>query len=568
MRGTFLTIATLAATAGAQSFQYPSFASTSGLTLLGTTAQVSGAMRLTTVNNFNQTGLFWHNNRLPVANGFDTTFTFRITTPSATARAEGMAFIIQDDALGTAAIGGSVWGIGYGVNGSTGIRNSIAVELDTYQDTTLLGDTSANELSIHTRGALGNNENEQYSLGRNTPSVLLSNGQVHTIRVVYAPGSLDVYVDNAATPAIHAAYDLAAGGRYVNNSVAPGLSLSTGTVLAGFSATTGGANTLTETVEILSWSWASTPLTDPCFAGTFANNPLTIDGSAGNYLRRVPLFAGQPFRVEMASPTGSPAGMPFVLLASPIPTPGALGTALPFGSMCFPVLPIAPPVFAVADSFGVVPALLPASTTPWLLQVPPSLLLQPLELTLQAVVASNLNPFSLGISNAVTVAITQAPAPVITSVSPLSGTPGTRITVAGTGFVPGCTIELNGSPVTPVAVTATSISIDYPAGLPCGSLVAVRNPDGRVAAAAINPVPSVTSTVLGSGPAAGNATFVVQGNGFATGTTVTIGGSAATISSISATSIVMRTPPGTPGLAPVVIATPGGCQATTTYTYQ
>jgi Legume lectin domain/IPT/TIG domain len=568
MRSILLPIVTLAATAAAQSFQYPSFASTSGLTLLGTTAQVSGAMRLTTVNGLNQTGLFWHNNRLPVASGFDTTFTFRITTPSATARAEGMAFIIQDDPLGTAAIGGSVWGIGYGVNGSTGIRNSIAVELDTYQDTTLLGDTSANELTIHTRGSLGNNENEQYSIGRNTPSVLLSNGQVHTIRVVYVPGSLDVYVDNAATPAIHAAYDLAAGGRYLNNAVAPGLSLSTGTVLAGFSATTGGANSLTETVEILSWSWTSTPLTDPCFAGTFANNTLTIDGSAGNYLRRVPLFAGQPFRVEMASPTGSPAGMPFVLLATPLPSPGALGTALPFGSMCFPVLPIAPPVFAIADSFGVVPALLPASTTPWLLQVPPSLLLQPLELTLQAVVASNLNPFSLGISNAITVAITQAPAPVITSVSPLSAAPGARITVTGTGFVPGCTVELNGSPVTPVAVTTTAINIDYPAGLPCSSQVAVRNPDGRAAAAAINPVPTVTSTVLGSGPAAGNATFVVQGNGFAVGTTATIGGAAATISSISATSIVMRTPPGTPGVAQVVLTTPGGCQATTTYTYQ
>jgi hypothetical protein len=260
--------------------------------------------------------------------------------------------------------------------------------------------------------------------------------------------------------------------------------------------------------------------------------------------------------------------MPFVLLATPIPSPGALGTALPFGAMCFPVLPIAPPVFAIADSFGVVPALLPASTTPWLLQVPPALLLQPLELTLQAVVASNLNPFSLGISNAVTVAITQAPTPVITSVSPLSAAPGGRITVNGTGFVPGCTVELNGTPIAPVATTSTSVSIDYPAGLPCASQVTVRNPDGRAVSAAINPVPTVSSTVLGTGPAAGNATFVVQGTGFAPGTSATIGGAAATISSVSATSIVMRTPPGTPGVAQVVLTTPGGCQVTTTYTYQ
>jgi len=504
---------------------------------------------------------------MPVVAGFDTTFTFRITPPTGATRAEGMAFLIQDDPAGAAAVGGAVWSIGYGVNGSTGIRNCIAVELDTYQDTSLLGDTSANELTIHTRGPLGNNENEQYSIGRNTPATSMSNAQVHTLRVVYVPGSLDVYVDNAATPAIHSAYDLLQGGRYLNNSTAPGLGLTTGTAFAGFSATTG-ASGLSETVEILSWTWTSQPLTDPCYAGSFGTSPLTVEGSDGSFLRRVPLLSSQTFRVEMATPPGATPGMPFILLASLLPAPGAPGTALPFGNACFPMLPLPPSVLVIADSFGLLPALLPSTTTPWLLQLPPALLNQPIELTLQGVVASSLQPFSLGLTNAVTVAVGPAPTPVITTVSPASAAPGTSITVNGTGFVPGYTVELNGAPIAPLTATPTSCTFAYPAGLACGSQVTVRNPDGRQATGAINPVPIITSTALGTGPVAGGATFVVLGTGFAPGTTMTIGGVAATVTTATATSVLVRTPPGTPGQASVVVTTPGGCQATTSYTYQ
>jgi hypothetical protein len=81
-------------------------------------------------------------------------------------------------------------------------------------------------------------------------------------------------------------------------------------------------------------------------------------------------------------------------------------------------------------------------------------------------------------------------------------------------------------------------------------------------------VPIVTSTLLGSGVASGGAIFVVQGTGFSIGTTVTIGGVAAIVTSASASSVVIRTPPGIPGIATVVLTTLGGCQATTTYTYQ
>jgi len=77
----------------------------------------------------------------------------------------------------------------------------------------------------------------------------------------------------------------------------------------------------------------------------------------------------------------------------------------------------------------------------------------------------------------------------------------------------------------------------------------------------------VTSTLLGSGSSAGGAVFIVVGDGFAPGTTVTIGGVPATVISATSSVVTMHTPPGHPGLMPVVLTTPGGCTATTTYTY-
>ena len=95
----------------------------------------------------------------------------------------------------------------------------------------------------------------------------------------------------------------------------------------------------------------------------------------------------------------------------------------------------------------------------------------------------------------------------------------------------------------------------------------MTNPDGQNVSVPFNPVPTVLQTVFPTGPAAGNATFLVVGSGFSQGTTVTIGGAPAIIQAITASSINMKTPAGVVGPATVVITTPGGCTANTTYTY-
>ncbi|HEX5051669.1 MAG TPA: IPT/TIG domain-containing protein [Planctomycetota bacterium] len=556
----------LAAPLAAQSFSYPDFSSVGTLSLLGNAAQMGSALRLT-ANLSNQTGWAWHQTAVPVLAGFDTTFSFRITPPPVGVKAEGLALVIHDDPNGLLTMGGTVWGMGYGngANGATGIRNSIAIELDTYQDG-FLGDTSANELTIHTRGSLGNHENEQYSIARNTPVVSLSNGAVHTLRVRYVPGQIEVFVDGSAAPAISRAYSLVTGGLYANNSAAPAPTLANGTAYAGFCATTG-AGTLTELVEILSWTWDSTPLVAACYAGSIGQDVLTVGGSAGGSFRTVELATWQAFPIGLVPPSAFGPGAPYILFLSLAPNPGAPGTALGFGSMCMPVLPWGPTELVLADSFGIFAPVLPSAPAPYTIGIPAGVVTFPLDFTLQAVIASSLSPFELGVSNAVDVVVRPAPPPTIGGVFPLSAPVGQPITVTGTNFVPGSVLAVNGTPVATTSSSATQLVFAYPAGVPCGSQVTVLRPDGQTVSAALNPTPVVTGTILGSGTAAGGVFFLIQGSGFAPLSTVTIGGAAATVQTATSGSLGVYTPPGTPGVAQVVITTPGGCTTTTSYTY-
>lgn len=566
IRSSLAATSLLCAAATAQSFSYPDFSSTTQLNLLGNSVQAGNAIRLT-ANASGQTGWMYRTTAMPILNGFDTTFTFRILPPPVGTKAEGFAMVIHDDPNGANAVGGTVWGMGYGngANSSPGIRNSIAIEFDTYLDP-FLNDSSANELTIHTRGTLGNHEHEQYSIGRVTPPSNFVDSQVHTVRIVYVPGTIEVYVDNLATPALTRPYDLITGGTYTSGASIGGIGAVNGTGFAGFCATTG-AGTLTEQVDILSWDWTSTPPTDPCYAGTLGQSTLTIDGSDGGFFRRVEIATHQPFSIGIDNPPGFGAGAPYILVGSLLPMPGGPGTSLSFGNSCFSMLPLSPAELILANTFGVGTGLLPAAPTPHTIQLPQGLITFPLEMTMQAVTFDSNSPLTLGLTNAVELAVVPAGPPMISSVLPLSATASTPVTISGEGFIPGVSVTLNGAPLSLTSVGSDQITFNYPGGTPCDSTLVVANPDGQMQSWTLNPTPTVTGTVLGQGSSAGGAVFVIQGTGFAPGSTVTIGGASATVLSASATVITVTTPAGTPGVAPVLITTPGGCGTSTSYTY-
>ena len=566
LRSSLAATGLLCAAVSAQSFSYPDFSSTAQLNLLGNSVQAANAVRLT-ANASGQTGWMWRTTAMPILNGFDTTFTFRILPPPVGTKAEGFAMVIHDDPNGANATGGTVWGMGYGsgANNSPGIRNSIAIEFDTYLDP-FLNDSSANELTIHTRGTNGNNENENWSIGRVTPPGNFVNSQVHTARIVYVPGTIEVYVDNMATPVLTRSYDLVTGGNYQSGNPVGGIGAVNGTGFAGFCATTG-AGTLTEQVDILSWDWASTPPTDPCYAGTLGQSTLTIDGSDGGFFRRVEIATHQPFAIGVANPPSFGAGAPYILVGSLLAQPGAPGTGLSFGNACFPMMPLSPAELLLANTFSVGTGLLPALPTPHTINIPPSIITFPLEMTMQAVTFDSASPLTLGLTNAVELAVLQVGPPTINSVVPLSAAPGGLVTISGVGFVPGLTLSLNGAPVAAASVSSDEVTFAFPANTPCDSTLVLTNPDGQSQSWAVNPTPTVTNTILGQGTSAGGAIFIMQGTGFAPGSVVTIGGANATVVSAGAVVMTVNTPPGTPGVAPVVITTPGGCTTTTTYTY-
>ena len=564
-------LAIAAQTATGQTFSYTDFSSVAGLTLNGSAAQSGNVLRLT-ANASNQTAGAWRSTVAPVAAGFDTTFSFRSTPPAVATKAEGMAFVIHN--LAETTLGGSVWGIGYGpgANGAS-IANSLAIELDTFQDG-FLGDSSSNELTVHTRGTLANDENESFSIGRVTPAVNLSNGAIHTIRIRYVPGTLEVFADNLTTPVLTVAYSMATGGTFIGGGAVGGLNLPNGTARMGFSATTG-AGTLTELVEILSWSFTSTPLVHPSYAGTVqagAGGPLdvlTIDGSPGDFYRTVKVATFQPFTIALAQPPLTAAPAAFAILGTFGHPDGSAAVAYPpFGTFAFnAVVPLPPDVFLLADSFSTgVPALLAATPAPWSFTDTNGLSF-PFTVTLQGLIADSTSPVQASVTNALTLEVFQAPPPTIASVLPNSAPAGSPITITGTNFRPGATLAINGTAVAYTTFSPTQIVFPYQAGTPCGSTLTVTNLDGLLASKAHNPTPIISSTPQSQGPQAGGVNFFLIGTGFAPGSTVTIGGNAATITSVTATAIIMTTPPGTAGAKPVVLTTPGGCTASATYTY-
>lgn len=78
--------------------------------------------------------------------------------------------------------------------------------------------------------------------------------------------------------------------------------------------------------------------------------------------------------------------------------------------------------------------------------------------------------------------------------------------------------------------------------------------------------PNPTSLTPASGPLAGGTAVTIAGTSL-TGGTVTVGGTAALVSSSTDTEIVFTTPAGAEGAAPVSVTTPGGTASAGTFTY-
>lgn len=239
-----------------------------------------GILRLTTANT-NQHGSAWFDVKQALATGFTTAFQFRVSSTNScfgcSFPADGLALVIQNDPSGTRALGytGNGQNLAYGNNDvstasgpGSAILNSLAIELDTHQNTNYL-DPDGNHIAVQSCGPNNSSTLTPNSADHNyvcpngalaklalqsLPTGLsLTDGLTHTITVNYLPpgtctsscNNLSVYFDS--TLILQTTVDITKQLNLTSGSSA----------YIGFTAATGAS---VENNDIISWSFSQWPL--------------------------------------------------------------------------------------------------------------------------------------------------------------------------------------------------------------------------------------------------------------------------------------------------------------------
>ena len=168
----------------------------------------------------------------------------------------------------------------------------------------------------------------------------------------------------------------------------------------------------------------------------------------------------------------------------------------------------------------------------------------------------------------------QGTGPAILSVSPSSGPAagGIKVIISGANFSFGTqqdapAIAFGGQPATQVRViSATQVVVMTPPHAAGHVTVEVTNPAGKSASSAndftyTSTSLAVSSVTPNSGATAGGTSVLVTGSGFASGATVSFGGTAASsVSVLSATQINATAPAHAAGAVSVAVTNPDGSQ--------
>lgn len=155
--------------------------------------------------------------------------------------------------------------------------------------------------------------------------------------------------------------------------------------------------------------------------------------------------------------------------------------------------------------------------------------------------------------------------PTIASISTSSGNTagGTSLVISGTNLTGTRGVKIGTFDATIETVTATSVAIRTPAGTGSSLQIHLVAEGGWVSSAVgirysyVLP-PTFSTLSVTAGPTAGGTSTIISGANLTGATSVTVGGTAATLGSNTATSLTITTPSGTSGLKDVVITTPSG----------
>jgi hypothetical protein len=171
-------------------------------------------------------------------------------------------------------------------------------------------------------------------------------------------------------------------------------------------------------------------------------------------------------------------------------------------------------------------------------------------------------------------AATAASPPVISSVSPASGSSGggTAVTITGSNFNQATAVRF-GTTLAPAftVLSASQITATAPAGTG-NVLVTVTTPGGTSNGVAFSYASAAAPVLSGvspsQGPAAGGTTVTLTGSGLAGATAVRFGSVlASSFTVVSPSQITAVAPPGSAGPVQVTVTGPGGTSNGVTYTY-
>jgi hypothetical protein len=224
-------------------FAYNDFSAPSSLIFQRDAALVEARVRLTPAKR-GQAGGVWFSTKQWVKDGFETSFQFQLTEPGGFG-ANGLAFVIQNNE--TPLLGSSGHGMGF-----RRIQNSLVVKFDPYHfkdhhyvkydEVAVLVNSSAH-IYPPDAGAIGLTTNASYT-----------DGQIHTVKIVYTAGNLEVFLDDLGNPLLTVPVNLAEV-----------VALDDGRAWVGFTAATG-ADFYNQ--DVISWSFHSSNDTLPNLAHT------------------------------------------------------------------------------------------------------------------------------------------------------------------------------------------------------------------------------------------------------------------------------------------------------------
>ncbi|MBW3622138.1 MAG: hypothetical protein KY468_01855 [Armatimonadetes bacterium] len=253
-------------------FDYANFITMDNLWLLADAAKAGERVRVTPAG-MGKVGALYYGSKVMLQNGFETTFRFQLTDlrplPGFRPGADGLALVIHNSNGGFLGDPGGALGYGNSISRCDcdgyslgGITNAIAVEIDTWSNDVQYSDPNDNHISVHNTRVAADNVDERHSLGWSLAIPDLKDEKVHTVKVHYVPGTLSVFVDNLAHPALKVPLDLSKD-----------LVLDNGRGWIGITAATGAGY---ENHDVLSWSFNNTLGAAP---GTQTLGDVTNDGA-------------------------------------------------------------------------------------------------------------------------------------------------------------------------------------------------------------------------------------------------------------------------------------------------